>query len=107
MKLQIAAFNRLSSDGLIQLLIIGATNSTGPSFTLLRSCISFAKVNASFAGWKGQSLDRNSRRIQLLVQPSVFSGFQIVQANGSVLNTGQAVLKEASSVSLNVIVAVS
>lgn len=50
MRLQIAAFNRLSSDGLIQLLFMVATNSTGPSFTLLRSCISFAKVNASFAG---------------------------------------------------------
>lgn len=50
MRLQITAFNRLSSDGLIELLIIVATNSSGPSFTLLRSHVSFAKVDASFAG---------------------------------------------------------
>lgn len=49
-KLQIAAFNRLSSDSLIRLLIVVAINTAGPIFTLLRLCISFAKVNASFAG---------------------------------------------------------
>lgn len=53
MTLQTAAFNRRSTDSLIQLLIVVAVNTTGPNFTLLRLCISFAKVNASFAGRKG------------------------------------------------------
>lgn len=105
MKLQISAFNRLSSDGLVQLLIIIATNSTRPSFTLLRLCKSFAKENASFAGWKRQSLDPSTRRIHLLVQPNLV--FRLSEPVVLYLNTGHPALKAESSVSLNVIVAVS